>query len=81
MDELLNETMFRSPVHARAVTADWVIDYNTQRPHSIRRENDPPDRFLILLKLGYQTPADFALHLGRVAFNRNPNSPQEPGEF
>ena len=33
-DELLNETMFRSPVHARAVIADWVTDYNTQRPHS-----------------------------------------------
>ena len=47
-DELLNETMFRSPVHARAVIADWVADYNTQRPHSA---------------LGYQTPADFALHL------------------
>ena len=47
-DELLNETMFRGPVHARAVIADWVADYNTQRPHS---------------GLGYQTPADFALHL------------------
>ena len=31
-DELLNESMFRSPVHARAVIANWVIDYNTQRP-------------------------------------------------
>lgn len=47
-DELLNETMFRSPVHARAVIAEWVADYNTQRPHSA---------------LGYQTPAGFALHL------------------
>lgn len=47
-DELLNETMFRSPVHARVVIANWVIDYNTQRPHSA---------------LGYQTPAAFALHL------------------
>lgn len=47
-DELLNETMFRGPVHARAVIADWVTDYNTQRPHSA---------------LGYQTPADFALHM------------------
>ena len=47
-DELLNETMFRSPAHARAVIADWLIDYNTQRPHSA---------------LGYQTPADFALHM------------------
>ena len=47
-DELLNETMFRSPVHARAVIANWVFDYNTQRPHSA---------------LGYQTPAAFALNL------------------
>ena len=47
-DELLNEAMFRSPVHARAVIANWVIDYNTQRPHSA---------------LVYQTPAAFALHL------------------
>ena len=47
-DELLNETMFRSPVHARAAIADWVTDYNTQRPHSAP---------------GCQTPADFALHL------------------
>jgi putative transposase len=47
-DEFLNETMFRSPVHARAVIADWVTVYNMQRPHSA---------------LGYHTPADFALHL------------------
>ena len=47
-DELLNETMFRSPVHARGIIADRVTDYNTQRPHSA---------------LGYQTPADFVLHL------------------
>ena len=47
-DELLNETMFRSPVYARAVIADWVTDYNTPRPHSA---------------LGDQPPADFALHL------------------
>ena len=40
--------MFRSPVHARAVLADWVNDSNTRRPHSA---------------LGCQTPAAFALHL------------------
>ena len=33
-DGLLNETMFRSPVHARAVSADRVTDRNTQRPRS-----------------------------------------------
>lgn len=47
-DEFLNETLFRSLAHARELTAAWVSDYNTARPHSA---------------LGYQTPADFALHL------------------
>ncbi len=59
-DALLNETMFRSPVHARAVIADWVTDYNTQRPHSA---------------LGYQAPADFALHL--ITATTHPAAPDE----
>jgi len=33
-DECLNETLFSSLVHARAVLADWKDDYNTVRPHS-----------------------------------------------
>lgn len=33
-DELLNETLFRSLAHARAVLSDWKDDYNTVRPHS-----------------------------------------------
>jgi putative transposase len=33
-DELLNETLFRSRAHARAVLSDWKEDYNTVRPHS-----------------------------------------------
>jgi putative transposase len=33
-DELLNETLFRSLAHARAVLSDWKEDYNTVRPHS-----------------------------------------------
>ena len=33
-DELLNETLFGSLAHARAVLADWKEDYNTVRPHS-----------------------------------------------
>ena len=33
-DECLNETLFSSLVHARAVLADWRDDYNTVRPHS-----------------------------------------------
>ncbi|MCQ0970120.1 IS3 family transposase [Paracoccus sp. TK19116] len=47
-DEFLNETLFRNLSHARALIAQWVTDYNTERPHSA---------------LGYQTPAGFALHL------------------
>ena len=33
-DELLNETLFSSLAHARAVLAEWQLDYNTIRPHS-----------------------------------------------
>lgn len=33
-DELLNETLFRSLPHARALLETWRIDYNTNRPHS-----------------------------------------------
>lgn len=47
-DEFLNETLFRNLTHARDLIASWATDYNTVRPHSA---------------LGYQTPADFALHL------------------
>ena len=47
-DELLNETLFHGLAHARAAIAEWVADYNTERPHSA---------------LGYQTPASFAEHL------------------
>lgn len=33
-DECLNETLFTSPWHARAVLASWQRDYNEIRPHS-----------------------------------------------
>ena len=33
-DECLNETLFTSLAHARAVLAAWKQDYNTVRPHS-----------------------------------------------
>jgi len=33
-DELLNEVLFRSLPHARAVLETWRADYNTNRPHS-----------------------------------------------
>jgi putative transposase len=44
-DECLNETLFTSMQHARAVLAAWRQDYNTIRPH---------------LKLGGRTPAQIA---------------------
>jgi len=47
-DELLNETMFRSMAHARALIRAWADDYNEERPHSA---------------LGYQTPKAFAERL------------------
>ena len=46
-DELLNETLFTSLAHARAMLAAWKHDYNTSRPHS---------------GLGWLTPSEFASH-------------------
>jgi hypothetical protein len=43
-DELLNETLFRSLPHARAVLETSRVDYNTERPHS---------------RLGWMTPATY----------------------
>jgi len=47
-DELLNETLFLSLAHARAVVRAWADDYNTERSHS---------------SLGYATPAAFAAEI------------------
>ena len=44
-DELLNETLFTSLAHARAVLQAWRTDYNTQRPHS---------------RIGWLTPVEYA---------------------
>ncbi len=44
-DELLNEVLFRSLPHARAVLEAWRRDYNEERPHS---------------KLGWMTPRAYA---------------------
>jgi putative transposase len=44
-DELLNETLFRSLPHARAVLAAWRADYNDDRPHS---------------RLGWMSPSIYA---------------------
>ena len=43
-DEVLNETLFRSLAHARAVLAAWRRDYNEERPHS---------------ELGWMTPCTY----------------------
>ena len=47
-DECLNEHLFFSMNHARAVIRGWVDDYNTARPHSA---------------IGYMTPAAYAASL------------------
>ena len=44
-DVLLNETLFRSLLHARVALATWRDDYNHHRPHG---------------KLDWMTPADYA---------------------
>src|SRR5215831_1289299 len=44
-DELLNETLFRSLPHVRAVLKAWRTDYNHTRPHS---------------RLGWMTPSIYA---------------------
>jgi putative transposase len=51
-DELLNETLFRSLPHARAVQAAWRRDSNEERPHS---------------KLGWLTPRGYARALSGEA--------------
>ena len=60
-DECLNEQLFFSMSHARAVIAGWVEDYNTARPHSA---------------IGYMTPATYAASLNpqRAPALRHPES-------
>ncbi|MBB6212309.1 integrase core domain-containing protein, partial [Novispirillum itersonii] len=45
-DECLNETLFSSVGHARAVLADWMDDYNHVRPHTppwaVSPQRSPP---------------------------------------
>ncbi len=47
-DECLNEHLFFSMNHARAIVAGWVEDFNTARPHSA---------------IGYMTPVAYAATL------------------
>ncbi|TMJ86765.1 MAG: transposase, partial [Alphaproteobacteria bacterium] len=48
-DELLNETLFRSLPHARALLETWRCHYNETQPHS---------------KLGWMTPAAYSSSIG-----------------
>jgi hypothetical protein len=58
-DELLNETLFFDLDQVRTAIAQWVADYNHQRPHSA---------------LGYATPAAFAASLTATGDRlRNPD--------
>jgi putative transposase len=64
-DELLNETLFHSLPHTRAVLEAWRRDYNEARPHS---------------KLGWMTPQAYAAaltgDLGRGAALRWGSAPR-----
>jgi transposase InsO family protein len=59
-DELLNETLFFTALHARSILARWIDDYNTERPHS---------------SLGYATPATFAAELEKQRAGLSPPVP------
>ncbi len=68
-DELLNESLFFGLDHARRELANWIADYDAERPHSA---------------LGYTTPAAFAAGLSsavagmtmvRVSMTETPAQP------
>jgi putative transposase len=58
-DELLNETLFRSLAHTRAVLEAWRADYNTDRPHS---------------RLAWMSPAGYAAARRSAALRSNDGS-------
>ena len=64
-DECLNEHLFFSMNHARAIVAGWVEEFNTARPHSA---------------IGYMTPAAYAATLKpqRAPALRHLESPAPP---
>lgn len=51
-DELLNESLFISLAHAKAIIANWVHDYNTARPHSSLEYRTPMAHAEILRAMG-----------------------------
>jgi len=60
-DELLNETLFRSLAHTRAVLEAWRADYNNTRPHS---------------RLGWMSPTTYAAHRRSAALRSTDGSAQ-----
>lgn len=56
-DELLNETLFFSLDQAREAVAEWIEDYNTERPHS---------------SLAYETPAAYAANFAATGWHATP---------
>ena len=60
-DELLNETLFRSLSHARAVLEAWRDDYHTNRPHS---------------RLGWMSPAIYAEDRRSAALRYDGSAPR-----
>ena len=59
-DELLNEALFFDLEQARRKVANWLADYNHNRPHSA---------------IGYETPAAYAVRLTAMAGRRSGNAP------
>jgi putative transposase len=59
-DELLNETIFASLADARVALSDWMIDYNTVRPHSAIG-NVPPAVYAKLSDPGMQRDGSLEL--------------------
>jgi putative transposase len=62
LDELLNETLFRTLAHARAVLEAWRTDYNDQRPHS---------------RLGWMSPSTYAAARRSTALRSTDGSAQQ----
>jgi putative transposase len=60
-DELLNETLFRSLHHTRAVLEAWRVDYNDDRPHS---------------RLGWMSPSIYAAARRSAALRSTDGSAQ-----
>jgi len=65
-DELLNETLFRSLAHTRAVLETWRADYNNNRPHS---------------RLSWMSPATYAVDRWSAALRYTGGSTPRTADF